>query len=62
MIYIRVTLPGCNQGYVDTVEGVKEFIDVMAENAISGDFNGYEFTPVEMDENDFENLPEFQGF
>jgi len=63
MIYIKVTLPGEENGYIDTAENVKTIIDELVRSAEDGDFEqSYEFKPVEMSESDFEALPEFRGF
>lgn len=63
MIYIKVTLPGEDGGYLDTPENAKKIVDELVLNAQEyGDFSSYEFSPVEMTEEEFNLLPEFQGF
>lgn len=63
MIYIKITLPGEENGYIDTVDNAKKAIQDMADGADRyGDFSSFEFTVVEMTEDEFESLPEFRGF
>lgn len=63
MTYIKVTLPGEKNGYIDTVENAKKVIDDMADGADKyADFISFEFTVVEMTQEEFEALPEFRGF
>lgn len=63
MIYIKITLPGEENGYIDTVENAKKIIDELVRSAEDGDLEqSYEFKAVEMSESDFEALPEFRGF
>jgi hypothetical protein len=63
MIYIKVSLVGEISGFLDTAENAKKIIDELIINAQNGDFEqSYEFRAVEMSEQDFDLLPEFQGF
>jgi len=62
--YIKVTVPGCAEGYIDTPENAKKILDEMVRNFeyAGDDTEGYQFVPIEMEEEEFENLPDFQGF
>ena len=63
MIYIKITLPGEEAGYIDTPENAKTIIDQLVNDAKKGDFDqSYEFKAVEMSEDEFSSLPEFRGF
>lgn len=63
MIYIKITLPGEENGYIDTAENAKKIIDELVSSAENGDTEqSYEFKAVEMSESDFNALPEFRGF
>ncbi len=63
MIYIKVTLPGEENGYIDTPENAKKIIDELVFNAENGDdFDAYEFKAIAMTEKEFDALPEFKGF
>ena len=63
MIYIKITLPGEENGYIDTPENAKQVVDELINSAENGDFEqSYEFKAVEMSETDFSVLPEFSGF
>lgn len=63
MIYIKITLPGEENGYINTAENAKKIIDELVGGAEHGDFEqSYEFKAVEMSETDFDALPEFRGF
>ena len=63
MIYIKVTLPGEEAGYIDTPENAKTIIDELVNAAENGDIEqSYEFKAVEMSEDEFAALPEFRGF
>jgi len=55
MKYIKVTLKGV--AYIDTVEGVKTFIE-----EIDCDGNKYTLEAVEILEEELITLPEFKGF
>lgn len=63
MIYIKVTLPGEDDGLIETIENAKKIIDEIAQQAEDGDFDqSYEFRAVEMSEAEFVALPVFNGF
>lgn len=63
MIYIKITLPGEEAGYIDTPENAKTIIDELVSAAQKGDFEqSYEFKAVEMSEGEFAALQEFRGF
>ncbi len=63
MIFIKITLPGSESGYIDTPDKAKSIIDEMVHNADDGDMDQcYEFSIVEMTQEQFDSLPEFRGF
>ena len=61
--YIKITLPGEKNGYIDTPKNAKLIIDEMVK-ALSKyeDDQSYEFKPIRMTEEEFNNLPDFMGF
>lgn len=62
-VFIRVTLPGEEGGFIDHPDHAKMLIDEMVFNAEEyGHLDGYEFRPVIMTETEFAELPEFDGF
>ena len=63
MIYIKISLPGEENGYIDTPENAKTIIDEIVSSANDGDFeHQYTFKAVEISEDEFNLLPEFKGF
>ncbi len=56
--YIKISLEGFNS-YTDTIEGAKRLID-QAEDW--EDDAVYSFSPIQMTEQEFTDLPEFQGW
>jgi hypothetical protein len=63
-IYIKVSLEGEKTCYYDTLDGAVTTLKYMAEEKAysSKDEHKYVFEAVEMSDEDFEALPEFQGF
>ena len=61
--YIKITEPGFKNGFVDTPDEAKKVIDQMIRTSLDcGESQSYTFTTIEMSEDEFESLPEFQGF
>lgn len=62
-VYIKISLPGDDDGYCTTIEDAIKLIPDMEKSLIEhGDDSGYEFKPVLMTEEQFKELPEFRGF
>lgn len=62
-IFIKVTLPGETNGFIDTPEKAKVIIDEMVVNFREhGEPESYEFHVIEMTQAEFDELPEFRGF
>lgn len=64
MIYIKVTIPDSETGYVDTPENAKKIIDELVQSAEENrDFEmSFEFKAIELTEEEFNQLPDFPGF
>jgi len=61
--YIKIDEPGFNSGLIETHENAKLFIDEMIQATWDcGEPQSYTFSTVEMSEEEFKALPEFQGF
>lgn len=62
-VYIKISLPGDDDGHYVTIEKAKKIIKDMEINLIEyGDDSGYEFRCILMTEEAFKNLPKFKGF
>ena len=65
-VYFKVTLPGEENGFIDTKDGIVSFLEVMSDNRINGDEDDdgfhYEIKAVLMTDEEYTNLPEFKGF
>ena len=57
--YCMVTLDG--HGFVDTVKNVQDVLPDLLSGIDNPD-EGYTISPVEMTDDEFDALPEFQGF
>ena len=64
MIVFKISLEEGKGPYLfDTLQGAQDVLAQMVENAYESDGEEkYVFEAVEMDEEEFNNLPEFQGF
>ena len=64
MVYIKISLPGSKAGFVETPDQAKVVIDSMVKAAEENndDMQEYTFSVVEMKQEEFEALPEFEGF
>lgn len=61
--YIKISLPGHEDGYICTQEEAKDTIGNMIENSVDqGEPESFEFTTVSLTEEEFANLPKFTGF
>lgn len=63
MVYIKITVPGQENGFITTAEDAKSAIDEMVLCAEEGNLDrSFEFRAVELSVEEFESLPEFRGF
>lgn len=61
MIYIKIS--DGDRYFIDTVEGAKSTLDHMVESSsVWSDEQEFIFSTIEMTEEEFNDLPEFQGF
>lgn len=62
-IYIKVQDGSKGSYFIGTFEEAVEMLDQECENLKDdGECNGYIFEPVEMTDEEYRKLPEFQGF
>lgn len=61
-VYVKVTEIQGRSGYIDTLENIAKTLPDLFDGLKELPGEGYEITVVHMTEEEFDALPEFEGF